>query len=95
MPEDVIVHYKRTYIVTPDRYIYCEIQKGIYGLPLVRIIAQQLLKKCLRGHGYQQSSIMPGLWNHSTRPISFSLVVYDFGVKYVGKENAQHLLDKV
>jgi hypothetical protein len=29
------------------------------------------------------------------RPISFSLVVDNFGVKYVGKENAQHLLDTV
>jgi hypothetical protein len=31
----------------------------------------------------------------NTRPISFSLVIDDFGVKYVGKENAQHLLDTV
>ena len=37
----------------------------------------------------------PGLWKHDTRPISFSLVVDDFEVKYVGKENAQHLLDTV
>jgi hypothetical protein len=27
----------------------------------------------------------PGLWTHKTRPILFSLVVDDFGVKYVGK----------
>jgi hypothetical protein len=37
----------------------------------------------------------PGLWKHNTCPISFSLVVDDFRVKYVGKENAQHLLDTV
>jgi len=35
------------------------------------------------------------LWKHDTRPIIFSLVVDDFGVKYVGKENAPHLLDTV
>jgi hypothetical protein len=29
------------------------------------------------------------------RSISFTLVVDNFGVKYVGEENAQHLLDAV
>jgi hypothetical protein len=31
-----------------------------------------------------------GLWLHKTRPIAFTLVVDDFAVKYVGKENAHH-----
>ena len=34
----------------------------------------------------------PGLWTHEWRPICFSLVVDDFGVKYVGKEHAAHLV---
>jgi hypothetical protein len=34
----------------------------------------------------------PGLWTHATRNIQFTLVVDDFGVKYVGKENADHLI---
>ena len=34
---------------------------------------------------------MPGLWTHKTRPIMFSLVVDDFGVKYAGKQHANHL----
>jgi hypothetical protein len=33
MPEDVITHYRLNEIATPERYIYCEIQKGMYGLP--------------------------------------------------------------
>jgi hypothetical protein len=32
------------------------------------------------------------LWNHDTHPVSFSLVVDDFGVKYVGREHAEHLM---
>jgi hypothetical protein len=95
MPEDVIAHYKLTDIATHDGYIYCKIQKGMYGLPQAGIIAQQLLEKYLKVHGYHQSTITPGLWKHDTRPISFSLVVDDFGVKYVGEKNAQHLLDTV
>jgi hypothetical protein len=95
MPDDVIKHYNLRDKATPNGYIYCEIQKGMYGLPQASIIAQQLLKECLQKHGYRQSPMTPGLWKHDTHPISFSLVVNDFGVKYVGKENAQHLLDTV
>ena len=84
MPEDVIAYYKLTKIATPDGYIYCKIQKGMYGLPQAGIIAQQLLEKRLEKHGYHQSTATPGLWTHDTRPISFTLVVFNFRVKYVG-----------
>jgi hypothetical protein len=95
MPEDVIEHYNLKDKATPDGYIYYEIQKGMYGLPQAGIIAQQLLKEILQKHGYHQSQRTSGLWKHDTHPISFSLVINNFGVKYVGKENAQHLLDTV
>ena len=32
------------------------------------------------------------LFTHVTRPIQFSLVVDEFGVKYVGKEHADYLI---
>jgi len=70
----------------------------MYGLPQAGIIAQQLLKERLEKDNYRQSKTTPGLWQHNTHLIhliSFSLVVDDFGVKYLGKENAQHLLDTV
>jgi hypothetical protein len=35
---------------------------------------------------------MPGYWKHKWRPISFTLVVDDFGVKYIGKEHVLHLI---
>jgi hypothetical protein len=92
---NVIKHYNLRDKATPNGYIYCEIQKGMYGLPQAGIIAQQLLNERLQKHGYHQSPTTPGLWKHYTCPISFSLVVNDFGVKYVGEENAQHLLDTV
>ena len=33
-------------------------------------------------------------WRHVTRPILFSLVVDAFGIKYVGKQHAQHLFTR-
>jgi hypothetical protein len=96
MPDNVIEHYNLRDKATPHGYIYCEIQKGMYGLPQAGIIAQKLLEERLQKHGYRQSQTTPGLlWKHDTRPICFSLVVNNFGVKYVGEENAQQLLDTV
>jgi len=72
--------------------VYVEIRKGMYGLPQAGIIANQKLVPILAKAGYHQSKHTPGLFKHESRPISFCLVVDDFGVKYVGKEHANHLI---
>ncbi len=95
IPNDVIQHYNLHDVTTPDGHVYFEILKGMYGLPQAGIIAQDLLATRLKAHGYTQSETTPGLWKHAWRPISFSLVVGDFRVKYVGKEHARHLLQMV
>ena len=65
------------------------------GLPQAGILANKLLKKCLAPHGYHECKQTPGLWKHTTRPISFALVVDDFGVKYTRKENINHLIKAI
>ncbi len=52
MPNNVIEHNKLCNIATPDGHIYCEIQKGMYGLPQAGIIAQELLADRLKQHEY-------------------------------------------
>ena len=44
-------------------YLYMEIRKGMYGLPQSGIIANKLLRKRLRPHGYFEVKNTPGLWN--------------------------------
>jgi hypothetical protein len=78
-------------IAAPNGIIYVKIQKGMYGLPQAGILAQNLLKEGLNKHGYHQNRTTPGLWQHDWRPISFTLCVDGFGIKYVGKEHANHL----
>ena len=73
-------------------HIYCEIGKGIYGLPQAGRLANDLLTKRLAPNGYTECTHTPGLWKHTSRPIQFTLVVDDFGVKYVGLEHLHHLL---
>ena len=65
----------------------------MYGLPQAGRIANDKLVPILEQAGYIQSDHIPGLFKHKTRPIAFCLVVDDFGVKYVGEEHANHLID--
>jgi hypothetical protein len=63
----------------------------MYGLKQAGLLANQLLQTRLAPFGYYPSRHTPGLWLHQTRPISFTLVVDDFTVKYVGKQHTEHL----
>ncbi len=91
VPNEVIREYKLREKATKNGSIYIGVKRGIYGLPQAGLLANELLKKCLNKHGYQQSKLVLGLWKHATRPIQFTLVVNYFGMKYVGKDHAQHL----
>ena len=55
-------------------------------------MANKQLTEFLEPYGYYKVTHTPGLWRHKTRPIKSTLVVDNFGVKYVGKEHADHLL---
>eukprot|EP00804_Cyclotella_cryptica_P016746 CCRYP_002051-RA/>CCRYP_002051-RA protein AED:0.35 eAED:0.35 QI:0/0/0/0.66/1/1/3/0/318 len=81
--------------IAQDGYIFVRIQKGMYGLPQAGIIAQRLLEQRLHANGYHQSKSNPGFWTHHWQPICFALCVDDFRVRYVGKEHADHLINKL
>ena len=91
-PEDVIDHYKLKDKVDEKGNLYIRVEKGMYGLPQAGKIANELLEERLKQFEYEQSTVTPGFWKHKWRPISFTLVVEDFGVKYVGEKHLTHLL---
>ena len=90
IPEEIKQQYKLDALES-NGWVYVEIRKGMYGLPQAGILANKLLKTRLEPHGYYECRHTPGLWRHKWRPITFVLVVDDFGVKYTGKEHALHL----
>ena len=73
--------------------VHIKIRKAVYGLPQAGILANKKLRIKLEPHGYFEHKNTTGLWYHKTQPILFTLVVDDFGVKYVGKENVDHLIN--
>jgi hypothetical protein len=91
LPQETIETYDLNELAQ-DGKVYIEIQKGMYGLPQAGILANELLQRNLAKDGDRPTTHTSGLWRHDTRPISFSLVVDDFGVKYVGREHAGHLM---
>jgi hypothetical protein len=91
LPQEKIEKYDLNELAQ-DGKVYIEIQKGMYGLPQAGILANELLQRNLAKDGYRPTTHSHGLWTHDTRPISFLLVVDDFGVKYVGREHAEHLM---
>jgi hypothetical protein len=91
LPQETIEKYDLNELAQ-DRKVYIEIQKGMYGLPQAGILANELLQRNLVKDGYRPTTHTHGLWTHDTHPISLSLVVDDFGVKYVGREHAEHLM---
>ena len=74
-------------------FVYVEIRRAIYGLPQAGILANKQLRERLAPFGYYEVAHTPGLWRHVTRPVQCTLVVDDFGVKYVGEKHAKHLLN--
>jgi hypothetical protein len=94
LPEDIIKHYQLQEKVLDD-YVYMEIHKGMYGLPQTGILANKLLKERLAHHGYFEQPHTPELWKHVACPVWFNQCVDNFGIKYIGRENLQHLYDAV
>ena len=92
IPPAIVEHYNLTELADEEGYVYIQIDKGMYGLPQAGMLANKLLVKRLARHGYYPCRHTPGLWLHSTRSTKFALVVDDFLVEYVGKQNAEHLL---
>jgi hypothetical protein len=67
----------------------------MHDLPQVGILTNELLQRRLAVDGYHPTEHIHGLWKHETRPAWFSLVVDGFSIKYVGRENAEHLMTSI
>jgi hypothetical protein len=70
-------------------------RRTVWDLPQAGILANKRLHWKLAPFGYFEHVNTPGLWYHKSCPISFTLVVNDFGVKYVNKEDVDHLFESI
>ena len=67
-------------------YVYARVKKAWYGLKEAGKIAHDDLVAHLKKYGYFENTT-PGYFRHESRPIYFTLVVDDFGIKYVNEDD--------
>jgi hypothetical protein len=76
-------------------FVHLEMRRAVWGLPQAGILANKRLRWKLAPFGYYECKNTPGLLYHISRPISFTLIIDDFGIKYVGREHADHLITSI
>lgn len=64
----------------------------MYDLKQASVLENPNLEKLLAIDGYIETKNIPVLWNYKAIPITFTLCVDDFDVKYVGKKHVDHLI---
>ena len=82
------IHIQKKYKLNNIKHnnkVYIRITKGMYALPQAVLLANNQLKEYLETDGYFPCKNTVGLWKHKWLPISFTLVVDDFLLKYTGK----------
>ena len=94
-PSDIRHKYNLQSKVTSDGYIFIKIKKGMYGLKQAAVLAFDNLVSNLNKFGYYPVQSTTGIWRHKTRRTTFCLCVDDFGVKYLCKNDADHLLSSL
>jgi hypothetical protein len=65
-------------------------RRAVWGLLWAGVLANKCLHRKLDPFGYNESVTTPGLWRHESQPLTFTLVVDNFGVKFVNKEKVDH-----
>jgi hypothetical protein len=78
-----------------DGWVHLEMRRAVWGPPQAGILANKCLRRKLALYGYYECVNTPGLWYHESRQITFTLVVDDFGVKYVNQDDVNHLIASI
>ena len=92
VPQPIIDKYKLEDMFDNKGYVYLEIQRGMYGLKQASNISNDQLMERLIPHGYKPCRNTPGVWQHNSKPITFSLIFDNFGVKYTHRSEVEDLL---
>ena len=78
-PNDIIYQYNLNE-KKRNGFIYLEIRRIVYGLPQAWRLKNKYLKKNLATSGYYEVPHTPGLWKNISRPVTFGLIVHNFGI---------------
>ena len=80
IPTESIEYYNLDPLIH-NNWLYIQLEKARYSLLQLGQIKHKNLKAHFKPFSYKPT-IIPGLWKHKIQPITFTLVVDDFGIKY-------------
>ena len=89
IPDTIMQQYDLTSLIH-NKHIYIKIHKGMYGLGSPKLAA---LPMTISLNSLPHMGLLQCLWKRTSYDLTFTLVVDNFGVKYINKPNAQHLLN--
>ena len=89
---ETIKKYQLAEYIDEDGWLYFEISMGMCGIPEAGRLANDLLRTRLKKFGYIKCTHTPGFWKHIYKPISWTLIVDDFGFKYTDKKHIDEFL---
>ena len=69
-----------------------EVHKSMYGLPHAGRAAYDKLPLHLKAGCYVPTKHTPGLFRHQRKPITLTLIINDFGVKYEDRVESEDLV---
>ncbi len=81
--------------LTLEGWAYIKMQRAVWGLPQTGILANKHLQRKLAPFGYYKCINTPGLWQQESCPLTFTLVVDNFGIKFVNKNDVDHLISSI
>ncbi len=81
--------------LTKDSWVHLEMRHTVWGLAQAGILANKPLQQNLAPFGYYKCINTPSLWYHKTCPITFTLIVDNFGVKFIDKADVDHLIASI
>ena len=93
-PPSTIKQYNPTELAI-NGWVNIEMRRTVWGFAQAGILANKCLRQKLAPFGYLECENTLGLWHHESRPISFTLVVDNFDVKYVNKEDVDYLIASI
>ena len=88
----IIQEYNLQKKVTPDGWLHIKVVRCMYGLPQAGSLGQDFLVERLNKEGHFQNNT-PGLWKYKNKPLMFTLIVKDFGIEYIKREQFDHLIN--
>ena len=95
IPEDFQKQCNLHALTDDQGHVCARIDGALCGLAEAGRIANQDMVDHLAKFGYYECKFTPGLFTHETRPIQFSLTVDDFAVKWIDREDFDHLLQSL